>query len=221
MIKVYCFSGTGRSQAVADFFAQKLNTTVRHIGETGVPAACRTAVVVFPVYCENLPPPVRDFLPRLEAEFVVLIACYGKMWHGNVLADGVKLVRGQVIAGAYVPIGHTYLQEPADFDREGLSPLFDRIREPRPADIPRQRKHWFADLVPGWRSRMGVKLIRNNNCTSCGLCKTRCPMHTRRACIRCLRCVQECPASALSVSLHLLMKNYLSKQRENTLKVYL
>lgn len=219
MTAVYCFSGTGHSLAVARYFADRLHTRILELDQ---PAVCDTAVVVFPVYCENLPDPVRTFLPRLAAENLVLIATYGKMWHGNVLADAGKLVRGRVIAGAYVPIGHSYLTDDPSFDPAGLEPILDRITDPRPAAIPTFRKHIWADLFPAWRSRMGVRIIRNGDCTGCGLCRTRCPVGAiKNRCIRCLRCVRVCPQQALSFRLHPLMRFYLSRQREDRLKIFL
>lgn len=215
MTAVFCFSAAGHSLAVAAYFADRLGVPVRELEDL---MPCNTAVVVFPVYCENVPEPVRAFLPRLAAENVVLIATYGKMWHGNVLADAAKLVCGRVIAGAYVPTGHTYRSEGTEFDAHGLEVIFDRITHPQPAVLPGQRKHLWADIFPAWRSRMGVDLVRNENCNGCGLCRRNCPFHT---CNRCLRCVVHCPRGALTFRLHPLMRRYLARPREDRLKIYL
>lgn len=216
MTHVYCFSATGRSWKVADYIAGRLGTEVRDLEQA---SPCRRAVVVFPVYCQNLPLPVKDFLPRLAAEQVALLAVYGGMSPGNVLWEAQRLVPGQVIAGGTIPTGHTYLEEPADFERAALEPLFERLPHPRPVTLPKGKKVWYADLLPAWRSRMGVKLFRSKVCTGCGLCSQRCP--SKAVCIRCLRCVAQCPKKALSFRLRPIMKRYLSKRREHAVTLYL
>ena len=81
MTGVYYFSATGHSEAVARYFAATLDAPMYPIGE-GCPAEVTTAVIVFPVYCQNVPLPVKVFLPGLKAENVVLIATYGRMGYG-------------------------------------------------------------------------------------------------------------------------------------------
>lgn len=215
MTAVFCFSAAGHSRAVAAYFADWFGVPVRELNHL---TPCDTAVVVFPVYCENVPEPVRVFLSRLVAENVVLIATYGKMCHGNVLADAAKMVHGRIIAGAYVPTGHTYLSEGTEFHSDGLEVIFDRIAHPQPAVFPHQRKHFWADLFPAWRSRIGVKLIRNESCNGCGLCRQNCPFRT---CNRCLRCIVQCPQGALSFRLHPMMRRYLAHPKEDRLKIFL
>ena len=229
MTAVYCFSGSGHSRAVAEYFAKRLNVDILNIGEKPVAQKmiCRTAIVVFPVYCQNIPEPVKSFLPCLKAEYIVFIATYGKMWHGNVLWEAAKAACGKVIADAYIPIGHTYLRGNAEFPKEGLSAIIERIEAPRLAVIPKSSKNIFADFFPAWRSRLSVKITRNKDCNECGLCAERCPMQAIHSgkikcnCIRCLRCVNLCPRAALEFKLRPILKKYLSKNREESLKVYL
>lgn len=229
MVRVFYFSGSGHSKAVAEHFAQKLNADNISIvrNQDAMNLSCTTAVVVFPVYCQNLPEPVKEFLQNLKSEYVVLIATYGKMGHGNVLWEAKQLVKGTTIAGAYVPTGHTYLNEPAFFCSNELDVIFDRIANPVKALIPKKRKVFFADFFPGLRSRISVKLVKNKNCNSCGHCADICPMQAIRngkansRCIRCLHCVSQCPQSALDFELSRILKKYLSKKRESTLKIYL
>lgn len=229
MIGVYCFSGSGHSRAAADFFAGKLGTDVQCIGADAVPrqARCRTAVVVFPVYCQNIPAPVKRFLKDMDAEYAVLIATYGRISYGNVLYEAKALVSAAVIAGAYVPTGHTFLRGDSAFDSEALLPILERIGHPKPVCIPRLSKDWFADLLPAWRSRVGVKLIRTEDCTSCNVCGKSCPMgairrgRTNARCIRCLHCVFVCPRKALSFETRAVLRKYLMKHYKDEGKVYL
>lgn len=225
MNAVYCFSATGRSLEAARFFADRLGIPVTETGKGSGDA--ETAVVIFPVYCQNIPEPVKEFLPRLNANHVALIACYGRMHHGNVLMEAEKLVSGQVIAAAYVPIGHTYLDEPAGVDTAALLPILSRIYDPKRARLKREFKNPLADFVPSLRSQLGVKIERNDRCTGCDICVQNCPMSDMRrgipgnSCIRCLRCVHICPERALAVSYAWPLRLYLRKKKKNKTILYL
>lgn len=226
MISVYCFSATGHSRAAARYLAQSLQCRLYELPELSAEPA-DTAVVVFPVYCQNMPEPVKPFLASLEAKYVALVATYGKMGCGNVLWEAAKLVKGTVIAGAYVPTGHTYLQEPPVNDYSALLPMIDRIRSAQPVIIPRRKKWWLADRFPGLRSRIGVRMKKTDACVSCGLCSRNCPMGSMengksgKDCIRCLRCAAECPKQAIQVNCHPLLRFYLRKSRQNEWILYL
>lgn len=226
MIDVYCFSGAGHSAEVAAYCAERLGGRVISIGADTV---CRgeRVLIVFPVYCENLPPPVAGFLRRAEAGYAALIATYGGMSYGRALYDAQQLFPGSVIAGAYVPTEHSLARDGWRFDGAPLAPLLARISEGG-AEImlPKTPKHFFSDFAPAWRSRIGAKLVRDGNCTGCNACGAACPMgamqqgRANRDCIRCLRCVLTCPQGALSVRLSPVLKHYLRRRRCNDTIVY-
>ena len=127
MIRVYYFSGSGHSKAVADYMANRLETEATELtayaGEF-----VSVAVVIFPVYCQNLPPMVGAFLKSLQADHAALIATYGGFSPGNVLQEGAKLTSATVIAGACIPTGHSFLREEAVFDAEALEHIQDHRR---------------------------------------------------------------------------------------------
>lgn len=216
MTTIYCFSGSGHSFAVAKALSQMLSCEIRHISFlTEATPGDRVAVVVFPVYCQNIPEPVKDFLKKLAAKQIVLIATYGKISYGNVLYEAQKLVSGEVIAGAYIPMGHTFLNGDTTFDTSYLQAIADRINTPRKVCIPKTRKNPLSNVFPGLRSRIGVKIHRNNTCTGCGLCEKMCPMgaiqngQPNSKCIRCLRCVTGCPQQALQYENSRILNQYL------------
>jgi len=220
MTAVYCFSGSGHSLSAARFFARRLKAEVRSVHDGFLTP--ETAVVIFPVYCQNIPAPVRQFLKTLRADHAVLIAVHGGISSGCVLYEASKLISGTVIAAASVPAGHTFLGEDASFDEASLMPIFDRIAHPAPARIPRTKKIWYASLFPGWRSRMSVRLIRSAACDGCGRCEKSCPtgaMHrgkANRKCIRCLRCVTVCPRGALSFRTGAFLQKHLIRHARET-----
>lgn len=229
MTEVFYFSGSGHSLAVAEFVAGALRCPIHFIPKVqSASTAVDISIVVFPVYCQNIPSIVQCFLNDMRAKNVVLIATYGKISCGNVLLEAKKSVSGRVIAGVCVPMGHSFLNGDCLFDSNAFSPVFQRIKNPREADIPRMKKNLLANLFPAWRSRVSVKIVRADSCTRCNLCGTLCSMNaiesgrTNQRCIRCLRCVANCPQKALSIKNSALLDKYLSKSRiEQTIKIYL
>lgn len=228
MTKIYYFSGSGHSFAVANALAEMIHCEMSEICyETEIPLKEETAVVVFPVYCQNIPKPVKTFLNRLFAKHIVLIATYGKISHGNVLFEAQNIVHGDVIAGAYIPIGHTFLDGDCAFDPHFLLPITERIKNPRKAQIPKTKKHLLADIFPGFRSRISVRIKKKKRCDNCGLCVKNCPtgaMHTHRItsnCIRCLRCVTECPQNALLYKNSRILSTYLNRHHNEEYRLYL
>ena len=226
MTEVWYFSAAGHSREVAEGIARALDAPLLEICRQAKPVA-ETAVVVFPVYCQNIPEPVKPFLQGIDAKHIALIATYGRMDHGNVLWDAAELVNGQVIAGAYVPTGHTYLNEEISVDMDALQPVVDRILAPQPAEISKGKKWGLADLFPGFRSRIGVKLQKSEACTECGICSCRCPVQTMKNgkpgknCIRCLRCVKVCPVHALVFSCTPVLRWYLRTPKQTQTVIYL
>ena len=219
MIRIFCFSGTGHSMAVARYFAESLKTEITDITqETTIPCTeSEISIIVFPVYCGNIPKIVKLFLPKINSKYFVLIATYGRISTGNVLWESARLVKGKVIAAEYVPTGHTYLDEPAEFDAEILKPVLKRIKQPKEIVVKKERKGILPYIFPNFRSHLGVKISRTADCNKCNLCKRSCPLQAisgdkiSKRCIRCLRCVKSCPRNALEVTYNPLLKRYLKK----------
>ena len=227
MTDIYCFSGSGHSMRVASFFKEKLRREVVPIGRNTVQGICDTAVVVFPVYCQRMPLPVAAFIKELKAKYAVFVALYGGIAYGRALYEAQKIFAGTVIAGAYVPFGHSYKNEAFVFDLNRLEPLLHKLLSREKVVIPKTPKNIFSGVAPAFRSRIGVRLIRSADCDGCNVCGACCPMgamergRAGRRCIRCLRCVSVCPKGALSFQLRAAMRIYLSRRRKDELKLYL
>ena len=227
MNAVVYYSNTGRSRAVAEHLAERLDYLAVDM-ETCKEIRFESLVLVFPVYCQNVPDTVRRFLERITADYLTPVATYGKMCCGNVLWEIQRTyTRNTVAAGAYVPTKHTYLDDDTPFsDFHLLAPLIDKVKNPAPIEFPAIYKNPFADLLPALRSRLGVSLRRTDACDGCGQCTARCPQRaimagvTNRKCIRCLRCVTECPKRALRVRVRFPLRLYLRKKKMTETVVY-
>ncbi len=226
MIAIYCFSGAGHSSDLANWVSDFINAPIYRIG-TDAFQATDSAVLVFPVYCQNIPQPVKRFLPTVTSKYVVLFATYGGISPGNVLQEASASVRGTVIAAAAVPTGHSFLSQPARADYSALIPLCNRIDHPKQAEIPKLLKNPFADFFPAWRSRISVGISLTSACDNCKLCERNCPQQAFHAgkpnhtCIRCLRCVSLCPKNALQFSVRAVTKRYLQKKRAGKWYIFL
>jgi ferredoxin len=228
MTVIHYFTGSGHSFAVAKKLSQLVGCETREITGEEQPAAEETiSVVVFPVYCQNIPTPVKNFLKTIAADHVALIATYGQVSYGNVLYEAQRLVRGTVIAGACIPTGHTFLDGPPSFPTEPLRAIAERIHAPKEATIPKTHKNPLSDLFPGLRSRMGVTIERTDACNGCGICEQNCPTGAirrgkpGRKCIRCLRCVTNCPRNALRYRNRWILKIYLNCCHKGDTVLYL
>lgn len=225
MTKIYCFSGSGHSMAVATYISGELGVPVTEVA-ADTRGHADLAFVIFPVYCQSIPPLVKAFLRTLDARYVIPIATYGGFSFGNVLYEAMRTTSALTVAAAAVPTGHSFLAEGDDFDKEALSPILHCIRNTRPLSIPRSPKHPFACFFPAWRSRAGLKITKTNACTACGLCTARCPVgaisqgKTNGKCMRCLRCVSTCPSSALQIRPRRVLKAYLSRPRKGQTVLY-
>ncbi len=105
---IYC-SCTGHSKAVAEILSARLDFKL--LEYTEATENYSTAVVVFPVHCQSYPVFMRKFFRQLKAERVALIATYGHANAGNAVYEAAKLVGGSVVAAAYIPVGHCYLND--------------------------------------------------------------------------------------------------------------
>jgi len=226
---VVYYSNTGESKKIAQYLAEKTgysSTDLRLLNG----CVFEDVVLVFPVYCQNIPETVKDFLSRLRAERLILVATYGRMCYGNVLYEAQNLyAKSPIVAAAYIPTKHSYLQEESFKDFEKLTPLIGKIKSGSGEEIrlPRSYKNIFASFAMDWRSRVGVKMWRDESCMDCKLCEMECAVKgitagkTNKNCIRCMKCITNCPVGALHFSNRLPMRLYLKKKKVNKVVLYI
>ena len=226
MNAVVFYSNTGQSEKIANYFAKMLCYPILEITKA-VGDNYENLVLIFPVHCQNIPDVVKGFLKELKAKYLTVIATYGKMCCGNVLYEIQNRYSLSVVAGAYVPCKHTYLDNDDEFcDFYRFSPIIEKIKSPCEIKIPKLYKNPLSNLFPTLRSRIGIKIYKNSDCNNCGVCSELCGLNAieqgvpNGKCIRCLKCVRNCPSNALSFSARLPMKAYLSKKRMDRIIVY-
>lgn len=220
------YSNTGKCRLIADWFAARLGYPAFELTEVRA-YRYRRLLLIFPVHCQHIPDLVKAFLERVEVRYLTAIAVYGRMAHGNVLFELQKHYSHTLIAGAYLPTGHSYLSDDGDFSAfDRLEPIIAKQDAPGAVTIPRSFCNPLSKLWKGLRSRLGVKLWADEKCDRCGVCTALCPMSAimdgkpNRRCIRCLRCVGHCPRGALRYHCRLPMRLYLKKKKVNRLTVY-
>ena len=226
MNAVVFYSNTCQSKAIATYFANQLGYPLEDI-ETKCAEHYQNLVLVFPVHCQNIPDIVKVFLKNISVDNLTAIATYGKMCCGNVLCEIQKNYQKNIVAGAYIPTKHSYIDNDdvfCDFDK--LKLIVEKVKEPSYIQLPKLYKNPLADVFPKLRSRLGLTIQRSADCSGCNLCAECCSCGaiqsgiTNRKCIRCLKCVEACPHQALKIKLGLLLKLYLRKKKTNELIIY-
>lgn len=229
------YSNTGQSKNVADFIFSKTSWELYDLNNPydrvkAVNTNFERAILIFPIYCQNAPRIITDTLKMLNAKFLTVIATYGKMCYGKVLYDiQERYSAGKIIAAAYFPMNHSYLNESEDVNFEALNCIIDKNlnNSTSAVSIEKTYKNILADVAIGTRSRMGVRLtIDGKKCTKCKKCEAECLYEaikngkTNSKCIRCLKCKTNCPSGAISHKNRLPLRLYLSKRKINEIKIY-
>ena len=236
-----CFySETGETKRIAGYFAKETGYPLTDIAEKGIDKTKAketetfyydNLVLCFPVHCQNIPGLVRNFLSESKINNLTVIATYGKMNHGNVLYEVQKKYRKNIkiiVAAAYIPTKHSYITGDKSFDDFGvLKPVAQKIKNPSGIILPKLKKNPLANLFPKRRSRIGIKIYKNDGCNRCGLCESSCNYAaikngvTNNKCIRCLKCVKICPESAIGFKPTFFMKKYLEKKKITDTIIYI
>ena len=226
MNAVVFYSNTGQSKAIAAYFANQLGYPLADM-EIKCAEYYQNLVLVFPVHCQNIPDIVKSFLKNISVENLTVVATYGKMCCGNVLYEIQKNYQKNIVAGAYIPTKHSYIDNDDAFcDLDELKPIVEKVKEPSYIQLPRLYKNPLADIFPKLRSRIGLAIQKSENCNGCNLCAERCSFGaiksgtTNRKCIRCLKCVESCPRQALKIKLGMPLKLYLRKKKSNKIIIY-
>lgn len=230
------YSNTNQSKAVAEYLVNEIGWDLYDLNDCeqtqkAAEATFERIVLIFPVYCQNAPDVVKDFLKKLKTRYLTLIATYGKMCYGRALYEIQQSYKdGEIIAAAYVPMKHSYLQEKTETNLEALSLVVQKTLndDPQPIIIKKTYKNPFASVGKDMRSRMLVKIVFDKEkCTNCKKCERECLFNgivngkVNSNCIRCLKCATNCPAGAISFNNSFFLSIYLKKKPMNNFEIYI
>lgn len=220
---VIYFSCSGQSKAVAKDLSERLGFDL-YDTRSAEEKIFENVAIVFPVHCQSYPKPLKNLFKALDAKNITLIATYGRAHCGNALYEAAKIIKGEIVAAAYLPAKHTYCET----GETVLVPedIICKMSSPSPIKIPKLKKTIFAGLLPSARSRMIIKIKKTDKCVNCGICAGLCPTGAiengkiSTKCIRCLKCVFNCPQNALTVKKSRILRQYLKKARFEETVIY-
>jgi len=233
-VKLVYFSPTGTSKRIAEAIAKGIQASSEHLDLT--PPTARTlqfekihdelAIIATPVYAGRIPPEAVYRLRRLSADNTpaVLVAVYGNRHYDDALIElrdlaielGFKPVAGGAFIGehsystAEVPTAHGRpdaddLEKAVEFGRK-IKEKMRGVSEPQ--DIPSLKVPGNHPYREGMRatSEPIEPVTREDLCIKCGKCADVCPTSAvtvgnvvttkADACIRCCACVKNCPTGA-------------------------
>lgn len=236
MVTLY-FSGTGNSKFVAELFAAEMGCECHSIEEKadfgGLIQSADAVAFVYPIYGSRVPRIMREFVKAHTGELngkKLVILCTQLMFSG----DGARCFTDLLPKGTYTVAYAEHYNMPNNVNnfrvlhRTSERTVRRLVKKSRRktaricADIRngRIRKRGFNivsrlfGLMQGmWMPMLEQGMMRSvrigGDCTGCGLCVKRCPMHNLtlldgRAeaggnCTSCYRCSNLCPERAISI----------------------
>lgn len=221
---VIYWSNTDESLNIAKYINKKTGFQLYNL-ETLKERDFDNIFLVFPIHYQSVPLQIKPTLKEVRFNKAVVVLTYGKINHGDALNEAQKLLQGMVVGGAYIPCKHTYILNDKSFnDYEKLDLIIDMIKRDTEIIFPHQKRNPFAKVLPVFRHRLSVKIIRTERCNNCGVCDSIC-QHikngvTDNKCFRCLKCVKCCTQKALKFKTSWILRNYLSKQKDDNLVYY-
>ncbi|XOQ53494.1 MAG: 4Fe-4S ferredoxin-type domain-containing protein [Succiniclasticum sp.] len=203
MARIFYFSGTGNSLAIAKGLAKRLNARVCSIpAYLDKPYAISDEVVgvVSPVHCTELPPIVEKFFRRFQVrdsvQYLFTVVDAGSIT-GDALGEAGNLIarrrfpRLEMTAGYEIllPDGSILFSTPSKKQKEMLDALdteLDRIARDVSDRIHREdhltrNPLWMAGKKMGWPILDGFFRVKERGvdparCVGCGTCVQVCPV---------------------------------------------
>jgi len=238
MVMIY-FSGTGNSEYIARRFSILMGIACHSIEEkidfTPLLTGADTIAFCYPIYGSTVPRIMREFVAKhriVIRKKKLIIFCTQMFFSG----DGARAFARLIPSCDKQVIYAEHFNMPNNICNFFLFPIRDRerIRKKKAADkklalvcrnlqngISKKRGWNPISTALGKTQNAGFpkmeesgrgSFIADQNCTKCGLCVKKCPMHNlelnngkiiqKNNCTLCYRCVNLCPKKAATVLLH-------------------
>lgn len=198
------FSGTGNSRYVAQMLGELLSDEVHSLadelcrGESGDFYSEKPYIIVFPVYCWDMPRKVAVLIARSTFggnKQTYFIATCGH-WSGNTAKSMARLCRKsgldfKGLATILMPANYIVMYEPPQPDRcreivsdmnEPLAQAAEYIRAG--SALPREQHQLKERLFSAPANALFYKLSMKDEgfhttekCNGCGICKKKCPLN--------------------------------------------
>ena len=228
-MKIFYYTGTGNSLAVAKQFRADLVSIPQAIKEN-IPVYKDDAIgIIFPLYCLNPPKMVRAFLKqaRFQTNYLFAVATYGNQAGAAMqeLQNTVKNYGFQfdymntlLMVDNFLP-NFEIAEEIALLPQKRTQECLEQIL----ADVS-QRKHYIPEVTKQDESfsAMCIPLMKqqdkgenakaftvNDRCTLCGVCAKVCPANNislstsvtfQNRCESCYACIHACPQNAIHLA---------------------
>ena len=220
------YSNTNESYNISKYIASKTGYDLLDINKLNN-FNYDNLFLIFPVHYQSIPKEIRNIIKKITAKKAVVVATYGKISYGRVLYDLQKILNAKIVAGAYVPVKHTYIVDDHRFNSFGeLDPIIDRINDDTEIMFTKTKRNIFSGFMPIIRHQLSIKITKTDKCINCGKCNTLCNYIDNgkiisNKCNRCLKCVNECDYNGLDFKTSRFMNRYLKKKKKNEDILYL
>lgn len=231
---IFYFSGTGNSLQVARDIAEEIEECeILKLAEydTGKPVAAERVGFIFPVYYWGIPNIVGAFLKKIKFQnspYLFAVATCGHTFAAslNQINDILKTKDQKLHSGFAIRMPENYIIFFNSDKEKTQQKLFAREKAKAAAIgkvVAEKKEHHIEKskiLLSGLTGKPTNEFFRkgfskrdanfnlNKDCTGCGLCAKKCPVHNielvngkpewNHHCELCLACLQNCPSQAIN-----------------------
>ncbi|MBU5590885.1 EFR1 family ferrodoxin [Clostridium sp. MSJ-4] len=229
---IYYFSGTGNSLKIAKDLKKNIEDTeiipiIKALNEKDFSCEAERVGFVFPIYCANIPPIVKEFVGKInldKAKYIFTVANCGGI-DGNTLFNMNSILKDKNYklnsAFTITMPDNSIIYKNSEEDRKkfldkenkSTKEIASIILENKNVGIKGKYKSYMNGLskVMAWAMKSIYRVDRKGcveeKCIKCGICDMVCPTNNitlsdnfpkwGKNCTQCFACIHWCPKSAV------------------------